>query len=197
MSGYQNAGWLSRLRSLAKPDEPSVPFVSNVAIVNDGSVRSSRERAPYGRVIRTSPAPAAGEFAGWELRATDEYSSNPHVMLHGLRAFATGGVVLIGMLQAPTAALIADRTASSFQFGDSDPELTLIVNSLSTAGGDLPGTPFTLAPDIGVTAGWGAIIPWGKLPFAAHWQDGQSLYLWAFAADIVVSIDATLQAMRA
>lgn len=195
MSSYQNAGWLSRLVSLGKPGEPLSSVAANVNLVNDGSVRSSRERAPYGRVIRTSPAPAAGEFAGWELRA-DDTLGNPLVMLHGLRAFATGGAVLIGNLASPSAALIADRTASSFQFGDSDADVTLTVNTLSTAGGDLPATPFTVPPDIGVTAGWGAIVPWPKLPFAMHWQDGQSLYLWAFAADIVVSIDATLQGVR-
>jgi len=194
-SSYQESGWIRRLKSLAMPGPPVVDDVVNVNLVNDASVRSSRERAPYGRVIRTSPAPAAGEFAGWELRADDPLGS-PLVMLHGLRAFATGAAVLIGNLAVPSAALIADRTASTFQFGDSDPDVTLTVNSLSTAGGDLPGTPFTFPPDIGVTAGWGAIVPWPKLPFAAHWQDGQSLYLWAFAADIVVSIDATIQGVR-
>ena len=195
MSSYQNAGWISRLISLGKPGEPLSPLATNVNIVNDGAVRSSRERAPYGRVVRTSPTPAAGEFAGWELRADDPLGS-PLTMLHGLRAFGTGGVTIIGTLEVPSAVFIADRTASSFQFGDADADVTLTVNSLSTAGGDLPPTPFVLPPDIGVTAGWAALVPWGKLPFAAHWQDGQSLYLWAFAADVAISIDATLQAVR-
>lgn len=194
MSAYQNAGWLSRLISLGKPGTPESPFAVNTNLVNDSRFRSSREHAPYGRVIRASPAPAAGEFAGWELRGDDR--ANPLVLLHGLRAFATGGAVMIANLAVPSAALIADRTASTFQFRDQDPDVTISVFSLSTAGGDLPATPFTLPPDIGVTAAWGAIVPWGTLPFAAHWQEGQSLYVWAFAADTTIMIDATIQAVR-
>jgi hypothetical protein len=196
VSSYSEASWLRRLWSLARPGDPTTPYVSNVNLVNDGSVRSSRERAPYGRVLGTTAAPAAGEFAGWELRADDNLGVAPLTMLHGLRAFATGGAVLIGMVQAPTAALIADRTAAAFRFSDADPDITLSVFTLSSAGGDLPATPFTLPPDIGVTAGWGAIVPWPKLPFAGHWRNGESLYVWAFAADITLTIDATIQGVR-
>lgn len=196
MSDYQEAGWLRRLWSLARPGAPFTEHVVNVQVVNDAKYRGSRERAPYGRVIRASPAPAAGEFAGWEIRADDNLGS-PLVLLRGLRAFVVGGGSIIVSIQAPTAALIADRTASSFTTRDVDPDVTLTVNSLSTAGGDLPATPLVVPPDIGVTAAWAAIVPWPGLDFALHWQNGESLFLWGFTADAVVSIDATIQAIRA
>lgn len=196
MSGYQNAGWLSRLISIAKPGEPANEYVTNVNLVNDGSVRSSREQAPFGRIIGVSPAPAAGEFAGWELRADDNLRS-PLTLLHGLRAFASGPASIIAFLSQPTATFIADRTAASFSFRDNDPDVSLSVFSLSTAGGDLPASPMVLPPDIGVTAGWAAIVPFGDaLPFAAQWIDGESLYIWAFAANVAISIDATIQGVR-
>lgn len=195
MSSYQNAGWLSRLISLAKPDTPASPFVANVNVVNDNAFRSSREAAPIGRVISVSPAPAAGEFAGWELRADDPLRT-PLVQLHGLRAFAAGPAAIIAHIQTPTAALIADRTAAAFSSEDQDPDVNLSVFTLSTAGGDLPGTPMILPPDIGVTAGWTAIVPWPRVPFALEWIGGESLYIWAFAANVAVSLDAQIQAVR-
>ena len=175
MSSYQNAGWLSRLISLAKPGQPTSEYVSNVNLVNDNAFRSSRESAPIARVISVSPAPGAGEFAGWEFRADDSLRS-PLVQLHGLRAFATGPAAIIAQIQTPSAALIADRTAATFSSEDQDPDVNLSVFTLSTAGGDLPATPMVLPPDLGVTAGWAAIVPWPRLPFALEWQDGQSLY---------------------
>ena len=195
MSDYQEAGWLRRLWSIARPGAPFTEHVQNVQLVNDAKYRGSRERAPYGRIIAASPAPAAVEFAGWELRADDNLSS-PIVLLRGLRAFVVGGGSIIASIQAPTAALIADRTAASFIARDRDPDVTLTVNSLSTAGGDLPATPFVVPPDFGVTAAWASIVPWVGLDFALHWQNGESLFLWGFTADAVVSLDATIQAIR-
>lgn len=197
MSTYSEASWLRRLWSLARPGDPTTPYVQNVNLVSDMRYRSSREHAPWGRIVGSGAAPAAGEFAGWELRADDPLV-NPVVMLHHLRAFGGAAVSIIASVQLPTAALIADRTAAAFSFRDNDADLSLTVNQLSTAGGDLPGTPMVLVPDGSGIAGWMGIMPWGpSVPFAGYWQGGESLFVWAFAADTVVQIDAAIQGMRA
>lgn len=195
VSSFQNAGWMTRLWSLAKPGDPVAQYVTNVQLVNDMRYRSSRERAPYGRVTNTTPAPGAGEHAGWELRGDDQLG-NPLMLLHHVRAVSGAGVV-VAALAVPTAALIADRTASTFMFQETDRELSLTVNTLSTAVGDLP-TSFPLPPDVGVTAAWQGLFPFTPaLPFAASWNAGQSLYVFALTADQVVQIDAAIQAVRA
>lgn len=182
MSGYQNAGWLSRLMSLARPGNPEAEFVANVNVVNDARWRSSRERAPYAAMSNFALAAGAGVHNFVEIGGLDPLGYVG--LLHYARFEAQQSNQITGLISwvlADGAALTtATRVATTPLILDSEPadgpSIQLFEGTIATA--NIPATAENLPKSnaIGQTLATPAfptaiteIPPLQGLPFAMSW----------------------------
>lgn len=181
MSSYQDAGWLRRLWSLARPGQPISDYVTNTNLVNDGAYRGSREQAPFALHNQLLFAAGAGVHNFIEIGGFDRLAPTRN-LLHYAR-FEEGQVgALTGLVQwviADGAALTtASRAAATPVFLDSDPDVTpqVFVGTIATA--NIPATAQILPRSnclgrTGATpvfdAGVTEVVPLKGLPFAASW----------------------------
>lgn len=208
-SSYQNADWLSRLRSLATPGEPTAPFVSNVSIVNDARWRSSRERAPYAAMSNLALAAGPGVHNFVEIGGSDPLGYIG--LLHYARFEASQSNQITGLIAwviADGASLTtASRTAVTPLARDSEPadgpQIQLFEGTIATA--NIPATAENLPKNnaIGQTAATPSfptciteIPPLQGLPFGMAWR-GPGRLIFFGGANEQLSYYAAWQAMRA
>lgn len=193
MSSFQDAGWIRRLWSLAKPGDPVAEYVANVNIVNEGAYRGTRERAPFAMHSQLAFGAGAGVHNFMEIRGFDPLGPTQN-LLHYARIEEGQVGALTGLVQwviADGAAITtATRVATTPMFRDSDPDVTpqLFIGTIATA--NIPATAQILPRsnalgrtgatpvfDQSVTELW----PLGALPFAASWTGPNSLIFYGEA----------------
>lgn len=207
MSAFQDAGWLRRLWSLAKPGDPVVDYVTNVQVVNDRAYGSSRERAPYAQHggLITAGGPGVHNFV--EIRGADALGPTTN-LLHACRweeAMANQLTGIFTWALADGAALTtATRVATTPMIVDSDPDVAcqLFVGTIATA--NIPAAAIAMphTNGIGQTAatpsfptGVSEWLPLGGLPFCASWLGPRSLILFGGANQLSL-YSIAWQAMR-
>lgn len=207
MSGFNNAGWISRLWALGKPGAPTTEYVQNVNLVNDRRYASSREHAPHAAHAGFLTAPAAGTHNFVELGGSDALAAVVN-LLHYMRVELSQANQLTGLLRialADGAALTtATRTAVAPMFLDSDPDVVpaLFEGTITTANipasaeilpksGSLGQTNATPAYPTAITE----LKQLGALPFALSWLGPRRLILFGGDAEIMEYFVAW-QAMR-
>lgn len=209
MSSFQDAAWLRRFWSLAKPGDPVVDYVTSVQIVNDRRYASSRERAPYAGHAGLMVAAGAGVHNFVEIGGLDGLGATRN-LLHRARFEVLDDMAtsLNGLLQAAlvdgAALTTATRVATTPIFRDSDPDVTpvLFLGTIATA--NIPASAVILprSTTLGLT---GATPAFGSavvdvdpcaLGFAQTWS-GPANVIFFGPADVSIIWKATWQAMRA
>lgn len=181
MSSFQDAGWVRRLWSLARPGDPVAEYVANINVVNDGAYRGSRERAPFAMHNQLLFAAGAGVHNFVEIGGFDQLGPTRN-MLHYARFEEAQAGALTGLIQwviADGAALTtASRAAATPVFVDADPDVTpqIFLGTIATA--NIPATAQILPKSnaIGNTAATPSfpaaiteVLPLKALPFATTW----------------------------
>lgn len=207
MSSFQDAGWIRRLWSLAKPGDPLAQYVSNVNIVNEGSYRGTRERAPFAMHSQLAFPAGAGVHNFMEIGGLDPLGPTQN-LLHYARIEEGQAAALTGLIQwviADGAALTtATRVATTPMFRDSDPDVTpqLFLGTIATA--NIPATA-QIIPRSNSLGRTGAtpvfddsvteVLPLRGLPFAATWT-GPSRLIFFGEANTMTTFMMAWQAIR-
>lgn len=208
MSSYQDASWIRRLWSLAKPGDPIAEYVSNVSVVNDRRFSSSRERAPYAWHSVLMGAAGAGIHNFLELQGLDALGPTVN-LLHRFRGETAMANTLTGLITvaiADGAALTtATRVLTTPLVSDADPDVTprLFLGTIASA--NIPAVSAVLPRSnaigqTGATPTFSQAVselePTEALPFAVSWEGPASLMFFSGADELCI-FEAVWQAMRA
>jgi len=207
MGSFQDARWLRRLWSLAKPGDPIAEYISNVQLVQDRSWASSRERAPHAQHALGVAAAGAGVHNFFEIGGTDGLGPTLN-LLHFARLIGAPTNMLTGTFSwalADGAALTtATRAAVTPTFVDPDPDVTpvLFVGTIATANIPAAAATLPLSDHLGETGATPVydlavtnVEPLVGLPFAASWDGPRNLIFFGAANELSV-VRLAWQAIR-
>jgi len=208
MSGFQNAGWLSRLWSLAKPGSPIAELITNVQLVQDRSWSSSREHAPYAMHAGILSPAGAGVHNFVEIGGTDSLAPTLNLLHYG-RLELTQSNTLTGLvsvvLQDGAGITTATRAAVTPIVRDADPDVAVTIFEGTIATANIPAAVEALPKSgvVGLTAATPSfpnaiteIPPLKGLPFAISWLGPRNLMLFSGADELMIYV-LSWQAQRA
>lgn len=145
---FVNYDWWRRLVQLSSgQDDPRVPGVTHVNIVQDSSWRGSRERGPLAQHAVQLAAGGAGIHGFFEIRGSDTMGTIPIKLLHRLRtevqmSSIADGLISVALADSLTTASRIATTPAMLEVDGEGVVPQFFIGSIATA--NLPATRIVL-----------------------------------------------------